>query len=365
MILKIKKYKVTAFNKFSLNLNFNGIASTFSFLFYLSPDNELHKELAHVGHYHKCTVEHNGEVILTGRLISKKFKSNGQTHLMQVSGYSLSGVLQDSSIPIESFPLQSDGLSLKEIANKLTNPFGITAIIGSTGTSIVKKEKSFIEKGQELVDDVMSSVIGKTEADIGSSPAEYLGKLASERNLVLTSTAGGNILFTRGARGKAPILDFEPSTPAIEYDLDFNGQAMHSDITVVKEPDADGGNAGQSTVKNPFVPFTFRPKVIVQSSGTDIDTLAAAKTARASELSALKLKIKLSRWDDIFGKLIKPNNIITIRNPELSIFEKSKFFIESVNITEDQQNGQMSTLNCVVPAVYDGSEPVYIFEEIE
>lgn len=345
MILKIKNTKVDFFNKFQMSLKFDAIASTFGFEYYLNPENDLHKELAHVGHYHKCSVEDEGQTLLTGQLITKKFKSNNGTNLVQMSGYSLPGVLQDCSIPTDVYPLQSDGLTLREIATRFLTPFGFG--------------KSFSVASS--VQAQMDEVIKKTTAKEGQSPAAYLSDLASQKNIILTGTASGGLLFTRAQTNRKPIMHFGPDIPGVEYSLEFNGQGLHSEITVMKQADIDGGNAGQATVTNPLVPFTYRPTVKVQSSGTDNDTEFAAKTARSAELKNIKLGITLDRWNNTDGSLILPNNTITIINPELFIFERSKFFIESVDYSEDQQK-RTAKLNCVLPSVYDGSTPINIFQ---
>ena len=144
--------------------------------------------------------------------------------------------------------------------------------------------------------------------------------------------------------------------------LTFNGQGMHSSITAMKQAGGDGGNAGQDTVLNPYVPFVFRPKVITQTSGDDNDTLSAAKSARSAELKNLKLVIETDKWE-INGTIIKPNNIIEVTNPNLILFKKSRWFIERVNLIGNSKK-MTASLTCVLPEVYDKSEPEYLFEGI-
>jgi hypothetical protein len=140
----------------------------------------------------------------------------------------------------------------------------------------------------------------------------------------------------------------------------FNGQKMHSDITVQKQAGIEGGNSGENTIVNPFVPFVYRPKVVKQNSGNDNDTLEAAKSIRSAEMKGIVLTIKTSMWE-IEGEVIKPNQIITVRNPELYLYKKSNWFIESVKLDGDEKQ-TIATLTCVLPETYNGGTPSYIFE---
>jgi prophage tail gpP-like protein len=128
MILKIndrfKNRTVDFFNEFTLNLVHDSVGSTFGFSFYFDPNNPEHKELACVSHYHEVQLEHNNELLLTGYLTSQRFKHSAVKELASFGGYSLPGVLDDCEIPTSLYPLQSDGLTLKEIAEKLIKPFG-------------------------------------------------------------------------------------------------------------------------------------------------------------------------------------------------------------------------------------------------
>ncbi|MCK4521529.1 MAG: hypothetical protein KAU20_03065, partial [Nanoarchaeota archaeon] len=163
-----------------------------------------------------------------------------------------------------------------------------------------------------------------------------------------------------------PVLEFDTrdgTIPGTTFSLSFEGQGMHSHITVMKDANDDGGNAGQQTIRNPYViGSVYRPKVMSQGSGDDNDTNDAAKKALADELRGVKLTITTDRWV-VDGKILKPNSMISIIAPELYIYRKEKFFIESINYTGDNTK-TIATLNCVLPEVYNGEAPVSIFREI-
>lgn len=344
---RIRNRKVEFFNNFQLSLRYDNISSAFSFSFFFNPDNIEHKEMACIGHFHECTVEHNGETLLTGYVLSEVFNDSSQKQLCHFSGYSRPGVLEDCEIPPSLYPLESEGLTLREITQKLIAPFKLKMVVDSSVSS------------------KMNQVYEKTTARVSQTIKSYLQELASQKNIIISHDEKGQVLFTSAQTNQKPILNFDVingGIPFTKMSLQFNGQGMHSDITVMKQADEDGGNAGESTVKNPYVPFVYRPRVIIQNSGDDIDTEQAAKNARAAELKNLKLTITTDRWL-INNKVIKPNNIITVVNPEVYLYEKSEWFIEQVDLVGDNEK-TVATLTCVLPEVYNLREPKYLFEGI-
>jgi len=150
--------------------------------------------------------------------------------------------------------------------------------------------------------------------------------------------------------------------PGTNFSHNFDGRAMYSHITVVGQASADGGNARQATIRNPYVPVFYRPKVVTMSSGQDTDAQDAAQRELAKELEGLTLSINTDRWE-IDGKIIKPNNIIEILAPELYIYSKSDFFIRSIDFVGDEKETTAS-INCILPEVVNGKYPVSIFEGI-
>lgn len=348
MILKIndriRTRKVDYFNSINVSLRYDSIGSTFSFGYYFNPDNIEHKEMSCVGHYHIVEIEHLDEVLLTGYILSQQFTDESVKQLANYSGYSLTGVLEDCEIPTSIYPLQSDGLTLLEIARKICNPFGIKIVVDPS-----------------VLDD-MNKVYNTSTAKSDNNIKSYLTTLAKQRDIILSHTNKGKLLFTKANTNSLPIALIDGNTPGVTMSLQFNGQGMHSHITMVKEADIDNDNAGEYTVRNPYVPFVFRPRVIKQSSGDDIDTVKAAQNALAAELKNLVVNINVDRWD-INGKIIRPNQIISVLNPEIYLYKRVDLFIESVDYFGDNER-QTATLKCVLPEVYNGKTPKYLFEGI-
>ena len=341
---RIRQRAVEFFNNFTLDLKYDSIASSFAFNMRYNESNQEHRELAEIGHYHIARIEHNDQVLMTGYILSESFKATSKDQLLPISGYSLSGVLEDCNIPPSLYPLQFDKLSLREITNKLLSPFAFSFSIDNSVSSRMNK--------------VYDTITAKPTQTI----KQFLCELASERNIILTHDESGNLRFTQVQTNIKPIINFDSEQQGVPFEsmtLKFNGQGMHSHITVMKQANSSGGNAGEVTITNPYVPYVYRPKVILQNSGDDNDTNEVARMALSVELKGIVLTIVTDRWE-IDGKVIMPNNIITVKNPKLSMYKKTKWFIESVSLNGDSER-TTATLTCYLPEVYNNQPPKYIF----
>ena len=340
--------RVRFFNEVSLNLAHDKIASDFDFKFMFDPDNRDHKELTTPLHYHEAQIFFNDELLLTGFVLNHEFTQSAKPHLTTFQGYSLPGVLEDCEIPTELYPLQSDGLSLTQIATKFANHFRLKIEIDEAVK--LKMDRSF-----------KTSTASET-----STVKEYLTSLAKQKNIIISHNAKGNLLFTEAKTEVDPILRFDLTKGApdgMSFKHNVNGQGMHKFITLQKQVDKEGGNAGKERVRNPLVVGSIiRESVKSQTSGDDNETVSAAARALSNEIAKVKLTITMPRWV-VGGKIIKPNNIIEIIAPKLYLYHKTRFFIESVNLTGDETS-EMATLNCVLPEVYSNKTPINPFEGI-
>ena len=344
MNLKIKNhYQVDTWNNFSLTLKYDSIASSFGFDLYFDPNDTDAREMFQVGHYHIASVEHNGELLVTGFLLNHKFKLTKTKNLSNISGYSKAGVLGDCQIPTSLYPLESNGLTLLQIAKKLLAPFKISIVVDTA------------------VADKVNSVYEKSTASEGQTVADYLSSLASQKDVILSHYPDGSLVFTEAKYDAKPFYHFDGTDPATSIELDFNGQGMHSHITLQKQASTDGGNAGEQTVRNPFVPFVYRPSTKTQNSGGDNDTGDAVKNALKDELKNIKLTIEVPTWTLNDGEIIKPNRIITVISPELYLYKVTRWFIEEVTFSGDEKK-QTCKISCVLPEVYSGRTPDYIFQ---
>lgn len=334
---------VIYFNDFEIDLKFDSVASTYSFSAYFDPLNKVHAELYCVSHFHEATLLHEGETLISGFLLSQAFNYSSVKEMAQLAGYSKPGVLEDCTIPPTIYPLQADGLTFNQIVQKLIAPFRLKMVIDSS------------------VSDAMNKVIPKSTASETQTIKEYITELATQRNIIVTHTPSGELLFTKAKTDLKPIAHFEEGTPGTKFSMSFNGQGIHSHITVMSQANSEGGNAGEYTIQNPYCPvaYVYRPTVVTQSSGDDITIEEFAKQQLAKELKNIKFVIHTDRWK-IDGKIIRPNNIITVYCPEIYVYKKIELFIESVKL-KGNSTETTAELVCVLPEVYNGKIPKNVF----
>lgn len=363
MNLKINHRKGIAnikyFNKFTLSLRFDSIADNFGFAFYFDPTNREHAELACVSHFHEAVLEHNGETLISGFIINQGFKSGAKKEMAQFGGYSKPGVLGDCDIATKNYPLQFDGMTLKQITEKLIAPFRLKLIIEDIAKDASITGPTVKEKADKK--------IKTTTAAESQNVADFIIEAATHQNIVVSHDEKGNLLFTKAKTKQTPLFIFDKRNgpiPGFEFSLDFNGQSIHSEITVIKQADSDGGNAGEYTIKNPYCPvrYVYRPRVIVINTGDDITIQQAAENEVRKELKNIKLQIKTSRWDKD-GKIIRPNNIVKIYDPELFLYKTTEWFIESIDFDGDETKTE-AIINCVPIEVYSDQAIKNMFVEV-
>lgn len=347
MILKLAGKKISDFNSISIDLKYNSVGSTFSFQYRHDINDEDLKTLNSPDSYAECSIEYQNpdtqetELLITGIALSHGYDDSPIAGLNSISGYSKTAVLEDCEIPTTLYPLQSDGKSFKQIIENLIKPFGLNLIIS------------------EDVQGAANSVYPVSTADAGDTIKSYLATIANQKNILLSHDSQGNLLLTKSRAGAQPKYNFIRQLPVTKFTLTVDGQRMHSIITAIKQADSDGGNAGQASVTNPYVKV-FRPRTILQSSGTDNDTSSVAKSTLADELRAINLDIEVDTWTDEFGKLWQPNTVISVQNDEINLPKKTLFFIETVNFSGNESL-QTAVLRCVLPEVHNGQTPKNIF----
>ncbi len=347
---------VKYFTDFKMNLKYDSVASTFAFSFYFDPNNVEHAEIACVSHYHECQVFYDEELLITGFMLSQTFVDSSVPELVQIGGYSKPGVLEDCDIPTNMYPLESNGLTFRQIVQKIIKPFNFNFII----TDLAKKDANTRFTITEKAD----KEITKTTAAESQNIKTYLTGLATQKNLILTHDEFGNLLITEANTKGQPLFSYDSKDGMLgitRLTMSYNGQALHSHITVIRQADDSGGNAAEYTIRNPFVPVAavVRPRVVSLSSGDDVTISEAARNELAKELKAIVLKVEFDRGK-INGKFLRPNNTIDVKDRSIFLYKKVRWFIESVDFNVDPK-GEKGEATCVPVYVYNNETPVNFF----
>lgn len=334
MKIKINGSICENFNAVKIDLSLDSIASKFAFKVRFNPENDTHKELFKPLQYHKVEIfNEDNALIFTGTILNHSFESSAAPSLLTISGYSTCGILEDCTIPVSQYPLQSDNRSLADIAKRLCGFFNIGVVI------------------DESVNTGVNRVYAKTTASPTDTIKGYLSKLTSQRNVLLSHNSKGEVLLFKPNDKQKPKYFFNKEN-TLNMSSSFNGQAMHSDIYVVRQP--SGENTGVSTadkINNPLI-GKFRPTTKVLSSGEDTDTAKAADNELASELKAISVKVNLP----YLLEDIKPGDIVNVHNHEIYSFAYSRYMVSDVSYSYDVNAG-ITSLDLVLPETYTGNVP--------
>lgn len=322
------------FTGVSINRKLDSIASTFSFTARFNPENDQHKELFKPLQYHEVKIWNDQkQLVLTGYILNHKFMSDSKNNLVAVSGYSKCGILEDVRIDPKYYPLEANNSSLRDILEKICKPYGIGFIIDPS-----------VKNG-------VSRSFEKVVAQPTDTAKGFLSKLTSQRNIVLSHNEKGEIVLFKPDTNQRPVKNLNKDNTLV-MESNWNGQGLHSHISVVRQPSKD--NAGASTVdsvKNPLI-NRYRPTTKILSSGEDTDTSKAANNELAAELKNIGISAKLYgiHWD------IKPGVLIEIHNHEIYSFAYSRWFVDEVVYNQSEKE-QTTDIKLVLPETYNGNVP--------
>lgn len=328
----IGEKELTNFSSYELNLKFDAIASGFS----LDGESELIDEVLQ---YNDIQIyDDDNKLLLTGTVLAPNLTNTAAPSLRSVNGYSKPGVLQDVSIAPDLYPLQFDGMSLREIVNKVFGFYDIDFVI----------------------DKAVMTDAGKTFEKVndnpGGSPKQLVNKLASQRNILMTHDNRGRVVFTRlSANTLIPVISVNDKSIGVKkMGLEIDAKTMHSDVTVMREASKDNPDAGQATINNPYVSGNKRPLVKVQRSGDIFDSDTAARNELSKELAKIRLTIETTQF-------VKPGNLIEVQSDRLKIKRVRSFFVREVGIKGAANRDERYTLTCVPKDVYTSDVPENIF----
>ena len=338
MKIKINGREYSFFDDISISYKLDSVASAFSFKARFNPDNEFHKAIFKPLSYHKVEIfDNNNNLQLTGVSLITSLGSDSSRELQVISGYSKAGVLEDCSIPASSYPLEKLDVSLSDVVERLLSDFDLKFSVDSTATND------------------MNLIYKKTVASPSESVKSFISKLAAQRNIIISHDEKGDLVFFKPNFSAKPKL-FLNQENTVKMSLAANGQSMHSELSVIRQPDKNNTSVSTvDTINNPMV-GTKRTIVKVLSSGEATATKNAAENLLAAELKGITIKTVLRRLEDV-----KIGDIVEVQNKEIFLYNRARLVISEVNIKETSNTEEMS-LSLVIPESFTGQSPKNIFE---
>ena len=290
--------------------------------------------------FNTVTVTVGGEPLFTGIMVLVTPVIENNQRVIAVSGYSLPGVLNDCTPPASMFAdnngsLQFDDQGLREIATTLAAPFGINV---------------------EFKAD-QGAIFDSVACDPGKKVLSFLIELAKKRNLIISDTVRGKLVFLKSTTTGQPVARLQQgSSPVFSVVPTFNPQEYYSHITGI-EPFIPNLPGLQFTVKNERLQGVVRPLTfkIPDTKDADLKTAVEAKIGRMFG-NAASYSIGVATWRDSKGKLWTPNTTITLLAPDAMIYNEYEFEIRSVEFNRER-SVETAILNLVIPGSFSGKIP--------
>lgn len=285
--------------------------------------------------FKSVVVNVGGDVLFTGIMVGINPVLENTSKIISVSCYSLSGVLNDCTAPTSAYPLEFAGLNLRDIAKTLIEPFGL--------------DVEFTIDPGAIFDTV---AIKETETVLS-----FLISLAKQRNLIISSTSEGKLLFQQSITIGNPVVKlFQGKSPLISVTPLFSPQEYYSHITGI-EPVAIGSLGSQFTVKNPRLTNTLRPNTFKVPDTPDADVKKAVE-ARMGRMfgNMVSYSASVATWHDPDGNLWKPNTTVILHAHDAMVYKNYEFVIRNVDFKRDN-NSESAILNLVIPGSFEGKIP--------
>lgn len=337
MRIKIGNTDLVFVNEINVSRSLDSIASTFSFKARFNPENDTHKELFKPLQYKKVEIYNSEDkLILTGTILNHAFDSDKNVNLVNISGYSICGILEDVTIPVSAYPMESINRSLKDIATRLCSLFNVKLVIDSSVTA--KANQIFTTT---------------TAASNTESIKSYIAKLTSQRNIVLSHNEKGEVVMFRPNDNMQPKIYFNSKNILlISASSRFAGQGLHSDINCVRQPSDDNeGAATADRIVNPLIK-AYRPTTKTLSSGEDVDVSDAANNELAAELQGITVSLKCKGLLDT----LNPGDIVNVHLHEIYSFAYNRYMVSKIQLNQNEKE-DTTDIDLVLPETFTGKVP--------
>lgn len=214
LVIKINGENLEFFDNVTLSTSIDAISSSFSFSSFLNLESYEFSEIE---------VLRNDVIIFTGFVFSKAAPENQSPEPFNYKCYSRTGILEDCSLPLSSYPVQTVNKTLKEIVESICSNFDITVKFDPSADSEINKNYS------------LQSQSPVTKA------AEIINKLCSQRDLILTHNSKGELIITKSLIG-------EDASPPIKIKSNraYNYRKFFNKYLIVGQKGLRGGSARQA-----------------------------------------------------------------------------------------------------------------------
>jgi prophage tail gpP-like protein len=290
-------------------------------------------------------VDVDGERLFTGTLVDVNPKAVPTNRTVAISAYSKAAVLADCTIPPSLLPFETNGLSLRQIAQRLISPFGLDVVVTAPEGTPFKRVNTKSRK-----------VDGKAEAD--QKVQDFLAELAKQRVLILSSTKLGDLLMQESVATGNPVAVLEEGTaPLIEVTAAFNPQSYYSEITGYTSHKRGQTGAKYTERNQRLAGGVLRPYGFKLDDVEKADAPAAVRAKLGRMYGGFcSYVLQVPTWRDPNGKLWEPNTTIVVKYPSAMIYNRYEFLIRDV-VLKRSADEETASIGLVLPGAFSGEAP--------
>jgi prophage tail gpP-like protein len=203
------------------------------------------------------------------------------------------------------------------------------------------------------------------QANVTEKVGTFLAGLAQQRDVVMTHTSGGKLLYTSIDSSQKEIGVLDMGYPVNKASLFVDTETLSSEVVVLKEsPKKRNPSPDYHIEKNPYSPswtWKYSPKTIVMDSDDESGLIHAAKAEiRSQILDSVRLSMSLASWF-INDTYVEPNKLVVFSSEELGLYTPQKWFIQEVDYMINSKE-MTCNIELVRPECYTRGEFVNIFE---
>lgn len=308
---------------------------TVSFAAPFEPDRPGFRETFRPFSYLPVELHVGDELLFTGTLVGVEPSTEPESRSVKVTAYSSPGVLNDVTPPASTYPLELNGLKLRQIAETLLSPFGVAVELEADEGAAFRRIA--IEPQRTIY--------------------PFLIELAQQRGLVISDSPEGALRFWQSVSTGQPVAQLAEGEPGlVSVSAAFSPQEYFSELTAIART-RSGRGGPRFTVTNPHLSDVVRPAAVQleDTDGPDLPLAAEAKLGRMFG-NVLTVTARLPTWRDPGGELLAPNTTLLLEAPGAMIYRETEFLIRDVALRQDAEE-ITSELTLVLPGAFNGEVP--------
>lgn len=292
--------------------------------------------------YRTFEVDTHLETLFLGYGVDVSTKASATESSVRFSGYAKPAAFEDCCIPV--FDQASDKAptkrqftksGLRAIAEALCAPFGI--------------ELEFAGPEGKLFDKVS---IGPDQKII-----EFMRELAKQRNLVISNTTEGKLLFWQSVEPGNPVARLELGKNCGVVEADFSPQDYFSQVTGFASKKR-GKAPAKWTEHNPWLSEPLRAHTfkLEDTERADAREATQAKMGRMFANIVSYTIPDIPSWRDPKGNLWRPNTTIKLLAPDVMVYGETEMLIRKVKLKQTKDATTADLVVCL-PGAFNGKVP--------